>query len=74
MLKDLISDPLINQVIGLIVSGGVSFGVKSLRDLSKSVSSLNKNIELILLQISGHEKKLDDHEGRLRGVEKKVRP
>lgn len=46
-----------------------SLGVKTLRDMTASIRQLNLNIAVILTRIDSHEKKLDDHENRIRKIE-----
>lgn len=45
------------------------FGVKFLRDMSRSMAELNRNIAVLVTRLDGHEHQLDDHEHRLRTVE-----
>lgn len=58
--------PILGEFAWLAVVSIAGFGVKFLRDLSKSVEQLNQNICVVILRIDNHEKRLDDHETRLR--------
>jgi hypothetical protein len=61
---------LLSEFSWTIIVGVAAFGVKFLRDLSKSVEQLNQNILVILGRVDNHEKMIDDHESRLRSIER----
>lgn len=66
---------MMQQLPGLVVTGLVAVvgcGVKFLRDMARSVEQLNQNISIMVHRLNLHDEKLEDHEGRLRGVEIKV--
>lgn len=51
-------------------TGLIAYGAKTLNKLSESVSSLNQNIAVIIAQVAAHSKMIEDHESRIRSVEK----
>lgn len=57
-------------LLGIILVASVSAGVASLKDLSGSVNELNLKIGIMVERTDGMQKKIEDHEDRLRFVEK----
>lgn len=47
---------------------------KSMADLTTSVSELNTKMAVVIESNKEHEKKIEDHEGRIRSVEKTSKP
>ncbi len=65
--------------IGTWVLGGllifvVSSGVSNLEKLSSSVNELNLKIGIMVERTDGMQKKIDDHEDRLKYVERTKKP
>jgi hypothetical protein len=56
-------------LIWLLPTGVAGFGVKFLRDMSRSMAALNTTMAIVVTRIDTHEEKLTDHEGRIRHVE-----
>lgn len=52
----------------------VTSGVNKMDRISESVNDLNKNVAVIIEQTNFNVKKIDDHEGRLRFLEKTSQP
>lgn len=67
-LLDLIG--IVLSGIGSAVTAMIGFGVKFLRDMSKSIDRLNTNIEVLIARTDVHEKRIADHEERIRVVER----
>lgn len=60
---------LVDRWFEILVIGIFSFGAYTLRDMSSSISQLNKSMAVIVEKVSLQEKVSDDHEQRLRIIE-----
>lgn len=60
---------VISETAWLLMLGVSAFGVKFLRDLSRSVDRLNIHIGDVIDSIAHHEHRLNDHESRLGRLE-----
>jgi hypothetical protein len=60
----------INNGAFWLVTGLIAYGAKSLTKLTDSVADLNSKLGVILERQGDHAKKIEDHEERLRSVEK----
>jgi len=45
-------------------------GVQTLDDLSSSINRLNQNVAVVINNMQWHKETLDDHEGRLKKLER----
>lgn len=70
MQPDSIFFNILSESSWTLIVSIAAFGVKFLRDLSKSVDQLNHNILVMIGRVDNHEKRIEDHELRLRGIEK----
>lgn len=70
MQPDSIFFNILSELSWTLIVSIAAFGVKFLRDLSKSVDQLNHNILVMIGRVDNHEKRIEDHELRLRGIEK----
>lgn len=53
-----------------LIAGCVAYGVAILSKMSKSIEELNKHVAILLERDSAKQYRLDDHETRLRQLEK----
>lgn len=61
-------------ILGVLLVGSVTMGVHTLEKLSQSVNDLNFKIGIVIERTDIQEKKIEDHEDRLRSVEKTKKP
>lgn len=61
-------------ILGLLLVGSVTMGVNTLEKLSQSVNDLNFKIGIVIERTDIQEKKIEDHEDRIRSVEKSKKP
>lgn len=50
---------LVDRIFWALVCAILYYGVDQLRDLSKSVNTLNEKIAVVVSQVGSHEKRLD---------------
>lgn len=56
-------DPQIIDVVGMALVGIIGY-------VGKNIRELNESIKIIILRVDTHEKFIDDHETRIRDIEK----
>jgi len=61
-------------ILGSLLVGSVTMGVNTLEKLSNSVNDLNYKIGIVIERTDIQQKKIEDHEDRLRSVEKIKKP
>lgn len=57
-------------ILGALLIGSITSGVSTLKELSGSVNELNLKIGIMVERTDGMQKKIDDHEDRLKYVER----
>lgn len=71
LMPSLTPDKVVEWVFYLLLSLGVKSATSSLKELKNSVNTLNVSMAVIVERISGHEKRLDDHEKRIHTLNRK---
>lgn len=59
----MLNDPQISDFVGLAVIGILGY-------VAQNIKELNESIKVVILRVDTHEKSIDDHESRIRDIEK----
>lgn len=52
-----------------LLTGAVTFSARNLAQISRNISDLNARLSAIVEKVGWHEKSLESHDARIRGVE-----
>jgi cell division protein FtsL len=62
---------IVNRWFEIIIIGIFTYGATTLSSMSQDIAQLNKSIAVILEKVTYQQKTSDDHEQRLRDLERK---